>query len=77
MFCEPIQKVIGYILQLFTVGVTPGVNKNLLKDISSSPQTEGKNFFTSPDFSHIDTLVEEVRAGACETDPIVTGRYRV
>ena len=55
---------------LIAVGITPVIDLEFLKTVSSSPQIEGQNYFRAPDFSALQATKRSVSEGTCE---IVTG----
>ena len=64
---------------VLVVGITQSVEKQLLRDISSPPQRENENFFTSPDFTSLSSIIEALVDETCqatlvtEPPPAVTG----
>ena len=63
---------------VLAVGVTHNVEKPLLRDISSAPQRENENYFSTPDFSSLSSIIRALVVETCEAtqvtqSPIVTG----
>ena len=54
-------------IQMFVVGVTSLIDEQTLKDMSSLPQEKDKNYFTSPDFNQLDTILDNLIGQACVT----------
>ena len=50
-----------------SIGVTNNIDVDFLKGLSSSPQREGKNYFTATDFATLDEIQRSVVEGTCET----------
>ena len=55
---------------LIAVGITPVIDLEFLKTVSSSPQIEGQNYFRAPDFSALQAVKRSVGEGTCE---VITG----
>ena len=51
---------------VLAVGVTENVEKQLLRDISSLPQTENENYFSSPDFSSLGDILKTLVVETCQ-----------
>ena len=51
---------------IIAIGVTDVIDRDLLKTISSSPQTENQNWFVAVDFSELDIIRRSVGEGTCE-----------
>ena len=51
---------------VIAIGVTDVIDRDLLKTISSSPQTENQNWFVAVDFSELDIIRRSVGEGTCE-----------
>ena len=51
---------------VLAIGVTDMIDKNFLQDISSLPQIENQNYFTTADFNTLGTIRREVSAATCE-----------
>ena len=51
---------------VLAVGITRSVEKQLLREISSPPQRENENFFTTPDFSNLNNIIEALVTETCE-----------
>ena len=56
---------------VLAIGVTSRIDKTFLQDISSPPQIENENYFTTADFSTLGTIRREVSAATCEA---ITGK---
>ena len=54
---------------MLTVGITDEVNVETLRTLSSPPQLEGVNFFTSPDFQSLDKVLKDLVPQMCVTQP--------
>ena len=54
---------------LLAVGITNDVNTDTLRTLSSPPQQEGVNFFTSPDFQSLDGVLQDLVPQTCVTEP--------
>ena len=50
---------------LISVGITDLIDKDLLRELSSSPQQEGVNYFTAADFSALDEIRQTVVSQTC------------
>lgn len=57
-----------------SVGVTNSVDENELKEIASLPQQRDRNYFTSPDFQQLDSIIESLLSSACVVTPPPTTR---
>ncbi len=56
------------------IGITSDIDVDFLRELSSSPQLEGQNFFTATDFAVLNTIQRTVVEGTCTT---LTGKdYR-
>ena len=54
---------------MFAVGITDAVDTETLRILSSPPQLENTNYFTSPDFQSLDTVLQELVSQTCVTQP--------
>ena len=54
---------------VLAIGVTSSVDEEELRAISSLPQREGQQYFTSPDFQQLDRIINGLLATACATSP--------
>ena len=52
-------------IKVFAVGVTDGVNEDELKAISSPPQEINRNYWKTPDFGDLTTLVGSLQTETC------------
>ena len=52
--------------RIISIGVTNEVDASFLRDISSSPQIQGENYFLAPDFSALGVIRRAVGEGTCE-----------
>ena len=52
-------------VNIVAVGITNSVDENELRGISSQPQVENRNYFTSPDFQQLENIIENLLASAC------------
>ncbi len=57
---------------MLAVGITDEVNTQTLRTLSSPPQQEGVNFFTSPDFRSLDTVLRDLLPQTCITPAGIT-----
>jgi collagen type VI alpha len=65
-------------IKLFSVGVTNDVNLQELRDISSYPHEEGKNFWRTPNFTSLNNIIESLQRETCEETPVIPGNmYKV
>lgn len=55
------------VAQVIAIGVTNLIDADLLKSISSTPQLEGQNYFTAPEFTALDEVRKAVGEGTCTT----------
>ena len=58
---------------LIAVGITQDIDLEFLKTVSSSPQIEGQNYFSAPDFTALRAVKRSVGEGTCE----ISHRYRL
>lgn len=58
--------------EVVVIGVTDSVNTTILRQISSDPQEEDKNWFVTPDFDSLVGLVKDIAQTACQTQAPVT-----
>ena len=54
---------------MLAVGITNEVNAETLRTLSSFPQQEGINYFTSPDFQSLDEVLQDLVPQTCITEP--------
>ena len=52
-------------VNIVAVGITNSVDENELRGISSLPQVQNRNYFTSPDFQQLENIIENLLASAC------------
>ena len=52
-------------IDIVSVGISHGVDENELRQMSSSPQIEGQNYWRSVDFDQLDTIVDEIVEQTC------------
>lgn len=52
-------------IKIISVGITNQIDENELRLMSSLPQEEGKNYFRSPDFDQLDTIVDAIVQETC------------
>lgn len=50
-----------------SVGISDNIDEAFLKDMSSSPQLLGHNYFKASDFTALDTIRHEVVQGTCDS----------
>lgn len=50
---------------MISIGITDVIDKDLLREMSSSPQIEGQNFFTATSFEALQDIKETVVTGTC------------
>lgn len=67
---------------IYAVGITEEIDRDELRDISSEPQIEDRNYFTSPDFEGLANVIEALVDEACPpvttpapTDPPIPGEF--
>ena len=51
--------------KIIAVGITEDIDKELLKSLSSLPQTENKNYFTSASFTALNEISRSVGEQSC------------
>ena len=56
---------------VFAIGVTNWIDKDFLRDISSTPQIENQNYFTAPEFTALTRIKKAFSREACEE---ITGK---
>ena len=54
-------------VQVISIGITNSVDENELRGISSPPQLRDVNYFSSPDFTTLGNIIEDLLATACAT----------
>lgn len=54
-------------IQMFAVGITFLIDEQLLRLLSSPPRRLDENYFTSPDFEQLDTVLERILPTVCPT----------
>ena len=64
--------------KVLAVGISRNVEKTLLRDISSAPQRENENYFSTPDFASLSNIMGALVVETCEAtkvtqSPIITG----
>lgn len=64
----------GQGIKIFPVGITRFIDENILRDMSSSPQIKGQNYFTSPTFAELDRVLETLVASTCGPTPGPPGK---
>ena len=52
-------------VQVITIGVTDQIDADLLRDMSSPPHGQDKNYFTSADFSKLDVIIDDIIEATC------------
>jgi len=52
-------------IKIISVGITNAIDENELRQMSSMPQEEGRNYFRSADFNQLDTIVDAIVAETC------------
>ena len=52
-------------IKIISVGITNAIDENELRQMSSMPQEEGKNYFRSAGFNELDTIVDSIVAETC------------
>ena len=52
-------------VQVITIGVTDQIDADLLRDMSSPPQEQDNNYFTSADFSKLDAIIDDIIEATC------------
>ncbi len=65
------------VANVLAIGITENAEKSLLRDISSAPQLENSNYFSAPDFTSLqkilNTLITETCDGEISTSPPIAG----
>ena len=56
-------------VQMVSIGITNSVDENELRGLSSLPQRENVNYFTSPDFQQLGQIIDTLLASACVVTP--------
>ena len=51
--------------QVISIGITNSVDEDELRAISSMPQLRDVNYFTSPDFQQLESIIETLLSSAC------------
>ncbi len=51
---------------VLAVGITPNIEPAFLRDISSAPQRENENFFTTPHFSDLSSILRVLVTETCQ-----------
>ena len=59
----------SYNTRMIAVGITDRIDMDFLKEMSSQPQKEGKDFFRSADFTALDQISKTVADVGCATIP--------
>ena len=54
-------------INVFAVGITRFIDENILREMSSSPHAKDRNYFTSPDFDQLDSVLVNLIGQACVT----------
>ncbi len=54
-------------VQMISIGITNSVDENELRGLSSPPQIRDRNYFSSPDFTTLGNIIEDLLATACAT----------
>lgn|SRR6218665_590342 len=57
---------------IFSIGVTDQINEQQLKAVSSPPQIKGENYWTTPDFTQLNTVLQSVTNATCNPPKIET-----
>lgn len=60
-------------IRIFSIGITSAINENVLRQISSPPQLLRRNYWTSPDFTDLDSIVDSLLQEACAA-PALPGK---
>lgn len=56
-------------IKMFSIGITNAVNVQELSNISSTPRQMNVNWWTSPEFTTLETIISQVQAAICVTTP--------
>ena len=59
-------------VQVVSIGVTNSVDADELKALSSMPQERNRNYFTSPDFQQLGSIIDRLLSSACVVTATVT-----
>ena len=54
-------------IQIYSVGITQGINEEELKRMSSSPQEMDRNYFKAKDFQNLERVAHAILTEACGT----------
>ena len=59
-------------VRIISIGVTRQISENLLRDMSSPPRARDQDYFTSPDFNKLKSLLHGIIRSACPTTTTTT-----
>ena len=57
-------------IRIFSIGVTNDINEDEIRAISSLPQELGRNYWKTPDFLSLNTILKSLQRETCE-EPVV------
>ena len=60
---------------MIAIGVTNAIDQDFLKEMSSSPQLEGQNYFTAADFTRLEDILRDVVESTCQTVAVTPGMF--
>lgn len=61
-------------IAIFSIGVTDQINEEQLKAVCSAPQEKGRNYWTTPDFTQLTTVLASVNNATCNPPKIELAR---
>ena len=64
-------------IRIFSVGVTDDINEQELRDISSYPHELDRNYWKTPNFTSLNTIIESLQRETCEETPVVPGNQGI
>ena len=59
-------------VRIISIGVTRQISESLLKDMSSPPRVKDQDYFTSPDFNKLKSLLLNIINSACPATAVTT-----
>ena len=69
------KKLIAIGVNMIAVGITNLVDKEMLRNLSSPPQVENQNFFTTPDFTALTDILYPVATRVCDPTPGIPCKF--
>jgi Mg-chelatase subunit ChlD len=58
-------------IKIYSVGITKGINEKELKEMSSLPQQENKNYFKAADFRSLEKVALAIMNDACDNSKCI------